>query len=59
MLLTFLHYSTQNREHNAPTINTLQQITIYTAFMNQQQISLLNDGIALADVESLNRDIHN
>ena len=44
MLLTFLHGSTKDSKHNAPTINTLQQI------MNQQHIRMVNDGIALADV---------
>ena len=31
---------------------------IYIEHLNQQQISLVNYGIAFADVESLYRDIH-
>ena len=39
---------------NVPTISAFQQ----TNEIDQQQSSLMNDDIALADVESLYRDIH-
>ena len=49
-----------NSRHNAPTLNTFKQIMYqtnerYIEHLNQQQISLVNDGFALADVESLQR----
>ena len=57
MLLIFLQLLTQDREHNAPTINTFQQMyqtnERYIEHLNQKQISLVNDAFALADVESL------
>ena len=39
-----------------PTSNISNQQ--YTEHVNQQQISLVNDGITLADMESLYRDIY-
>ena len=63
MLLTLFLWSTPDSEHIASTINSFQHNIIYQTKnyieqVNQQQISLVNDGAALVEVESLYRDIH-